>query len=111
MTLLQGDRRCGCLLSLGLKKHKEGAQPTGFPRPHSCLGSFGSIMGQRAPKQGPPGCQGGKLSSGMSAVASARRGQPRTRLSIVKLLGLSQFFSPVPLLDGEAEIWGRQLGK
>lgn len=32
-------------------------------------------------------------------------------ISTAKLLGLSHFFLPVPLLDGKAENWGRQFGK
>lgn len=32
-------------------------------------------------------------------------------ISAAKLLGLSRFFLPVPLLDGKAENWGRQFGR
>lgn len=114
MTLLQGDRRCGRLLRWGLEKNREGAQPTGFPRPHgvhSCPGSHGVSWDREHESGDPP--QPVKVPSHPWEYLQQplTGGDSPEPISAAKLLGLSRFFLPVPLLDGKAENWGRQFGK
>lgn len=93
MTLLQGDKCCGCLLSWGLEKNREGAQPTGFPWTHGAHEWHGADRTQA----GTPSLSAYGAILRTFAEAPARGNSPEL-ISAVKLLGLRQFSLLAPLL-------------